>query len=94
MELAGALEFIAHPYAAAAHSAAARTTEAVRDTSTLLRVRALLAGHHVAKPSAAYLARAFGMSTRTLYRELRRTGTTFADEVRRARDGTRHDLAA
>jgi hypothetical protein len=94
-ELGDALAFVEHPYAAAAHGAAARAADELRGTSTfLLRLRALLAALQFPRPSAPYVARTLGMSTRTLYRELRRSSTTFADEVRRARDVTPRDLAA
>jgi hypothetical protein len=94
-DLASALAFVEHPYAAAAHGAAARAADEVRGTSTfLLRLRTFLAGHQIARPSAPYVARTLGMSTRTLYRELSRSSTSFADEVRRARDVTPRHLAA
>jgi hypothetical protein len=90
-----ALAFVEHPYAAAAHAAAMRAADAVRGTSTfLLRLRALLANPVLGRPSASYVARRLGMSTRTLYRELRRFGIKLGDEVRRARVPAARDLAA
>ena len=94
-ELADAFAFVEHPYAPAAHGAAARAADDVRGTSTfLLRLRALLGALQFARPSATHVARTLGMSTRTMYRELRRSSTTFTDEVRRARESTPRDLAA
>jgi hypothetical protein len=94
-DLDRALAWVEHPYAAVAHAAAARAADAVRGTSTfLLRLRALLAGNQLAKPSASQIARALGMSTRTLYRELHRFNAKLADEIRRAREPTLEDLAA
>ena len=99
-----ALAFLNHPAARAAHDEARALAETVRGTATLVvRLRAALAADLV-EATLDRCAAAIAVSTRTLQRELAHAGTSFSDELRRARvaaakellrlGGAKHDAIA
>ncbi|MCE9576971.1 MAG: hypothetical protein K8W52_27745 [Deltaproteobacteria bacterium] len=91
-ELEAALAFLDHPLAAAAHAAASAHAEAVRGHAALLgRLRLVLAPRLV-EATVESCAAALGLSARTLQRELHRLGTSFSDELRRARVAAADEL--
>jgi AraC-like DNA-binding protein len=84
-DLEAAFAFLDHPDARAAFDEATAMAEAVRGSAALLgRVRAQLA-RDLAGATIDQVAAALGMSARSLQRELQTHGTSFTDELRRAR---------
>lgn len=93
-DLDEALAFLDHPDAAAAHATATSLVAEVRGRPVLLsRLRAHL---HRALDAATVetAAKALGLSRRTLQRELGRLGTSFSDELLRARIAAAQALLA
>ncbi|HVV86383.1 MAG TPA: helix-turn-helix domain-containing protein [Kofleriaceae bacterium] len=82
---AAAFDFLACPGAAEAHAEIERVVEAARGGASLLgRVRAALA-RDLAGATVAHVAAAVKLSDRSLQRSLTEQGTSFTDELRRAR---------
>jgi len=91
-DLATAFAFLENPTAPSAHAVADAVALDARGGSTLvarLRAQLLL---DLGDPAVGDCAHALGLSSRTLQRELRRLGTSFTDELRRARVALAEDL--
>ena len=87
-----ALAFIDHPSGHSSQTAATEIANAARGSSVLVtRVRARLALDLV-ETGVDDCAAALGLSARTLQRELQRLGTSFSDELRRARVAAAEEL--
>ncbi len=85
LDLQAAFDFLDHPAARDAHAAAMALSIAARGRSALIgRLRSQLALDLIAA-AVEDCAGALGFSARTLQRELHRLGTSFSDELRRAR---------
>jgi AraC-like DNA-binding protein len=84
-DLDEALAFLDHPAAGAAHEAAMALAAGVRGRSALLGRLRLQLAVQLADATVERAASGLRLSTRTLQRELRAQGTTFSDELRRAR---------
>lgn len=90
--LDSALTFLGHAGGAEAHAAASEIANQVRGSSRLVsRLREVLL-RDLVEASVDRSAMALGLSPRTLQRELARCGTSFSDELRRARVGVARDL--
>lgn len=91
-EVDDAFDFLDHPQARAAYAAATALAAEVRGGSVLVtRLRAAFE-RDLTSPRVEACAAALGLSVRTLQRELREVGTSFSDEVRRARVATAAEL--
>jgi len=91
-EHAAAWAYLAHPLAAVAHRVANDLADATCGPSPLIaRLRAQLA-RQLDGATLGECARALGVSTRTLQRELLRCRTTFSDELRGLRIATAEEL--
>jgi AraC-like DNA-binding protein len=89
-----AIAFLGAPEARVPHLAAMATATAAREQSPLTaRLRGQLAGNLI-DASMECSAAALGVSKRTLQRDLERHGTSFRDELRRARLAAAEDLLA
>lgn len=91
-DLGGALAFLDHPGAAAAHAAAATHAATARGNALLVGRLRLVLAHRLNDASVEACASTLGLSSRTLQRELHRLGTSFSDELRRARVAAAEEL--
>src|SRR5262249_15290928 len=91
-QLADAFTFLDHPDAPAAYDAATRIASAARGTAALLGQLRVQLARDLAGASVEGAAAALGRSARTFQRELQALGTSFTDELRRARVAAAQEL--